>query len=139
MRHFQPAAGEGGAWTLLEGIRWITLEALERVAPYPIARVSDLGLERGDAKAIAALDQRLRETARLVAQTLPEIREAALAIIDATEDVAQLADIVVANFSLPAADVAEYARETRLARRLERAIALLEGELGHPREDPKLN
>jgi ATP-dependent Lon protease len=127
--HFQHRGDGAKSFTVVEGVRWITLEALEQMDPYYLARVSDTGVERGDDQEIAALDRRLRDAARKVAAGLPEVREEALALIEATQDIAQLADLVMANFPRTVAESAAYATETQLARRLERVIAVLDGEL----------
>jgi ATP-dependent Lon protease len=126
--YFHRGAPKG--WALIEGVRWVTLESLDQTAPYYAARVADSkGIERGPDDEIAALDVRLRDTARKVAETMPQAREAALALINDTTDIGTLADIVMANFPQPVADTASYAAETELRRRLQRTIALLESEL----------
>jgi Lon protease-like protein len=75
----------GPALTLLEGVRWVALESIDRGAPFYAARVADVNTERGDAAEVESLHRRLRESARRLAATLPEIRDQALALIDATE------------------------------------------------------
>jgi len=117
---------------IIEGVRWITLESLEQVDPYYVARVADAPVDRGDDETIAALDRRLREVARKVADSLPAIRDQALALIERTKDTGQLADIAMASFPVPVPDSAAYAKETQLVRRIERAIALLDSELAKP-------
>lgn len=121
--------GDGKSWVLIEGVRWITLEALDQVDPYYAARVAGTSVERGPDDEIAALDVRLRDTARRFAETMPQLREQALALIDGTEDPGQLADLVMASGPRPVADAAAYAAETDLRRRVQCAIAVLEAEL----------
>jgi len=121
--------GDGKGWALIEGVRWVSLEALDQVDPYYAARVADTSVERGPDDQLAALDAQLRDVARRFAATLPQIREQALALIDKTTDAGQLADIVMANFLTAVADSASYAGETALVRRLQRAIAVLEDQL----------
>jgi Lon protease-like protein len=124
--------GEAGKPTrvLIQGIRWITLDAIERMEPYYAVRVSDAGgVDHGDAQEIATLDRRLRDAARRFAHTLPANREQALAFIDATQDIGKIADVAMANTSGSVSESAAYAQETQLARRLERAIAALDAAL----------
>lgn len=90
---------------------------------------ADRGGERGPDDELTALDVRLRDAARKFADTMPQLRERALALIDATKDIGELADVVMANLTKVAADSAAYAAETDLRRRVQRAIAVLEGEL----------
>ncbi len=116
-------------WVLIEGVRWITLEALEQVDPYYAARVADTGVEHGADDEISALDVRLRDAARKYADTMAQLREPALALINNTKDIGQLADLVMANFPRSVAESAVYATETQLARRLQHVITMLEGEL----------
>lgn len=118
--------------TIVEGVRWVTLESLEQVDPYYVARVADAPVDRGDDETIAVLDRRLREVARKVADAMPAIRDQALAVIERTKDTGQLADIAMASFPVPVADSAAYATETQLVRRIERAIALLDSALAKP-------
>jgi Lon protease-like protein len=115
---------------LIQGVRWITLDAIEHTEPYYAVRVSDAGgVDRGDDQEIAALDRRLRDAARRFAHTLPANREEVLDFIDKTQDVGQLADAAMAHTSAGVSESADYARETQLARRLERAIAALDAAL----------
>lgn len=115
---------------LIQGVRWITLDAIEHTEPYYAARVSDAGgVDRGDDQEIAALDRRLRDTARRFAHTLPANREQVLAFIDKTQDIGQIADAAMAHTSSGVSESAAYTTETQLARRLERAIAALEAAL----------
>ena len=121
--------GDGKAWALIEGVRWITLAALDQVDPYYAARVADTSVERGPDDELDALDVRLRDAARKFADTMPQLRERALALINNTKDIGQLADRVMASLPMPVADSASYAAETELSRRLQRVIAVLESEL----------
>jgi Lon protease-like protein len=130
----QPAEGGIQTHAIVEGVRWVTLEALERVDPYYEVRVADVAaVDRGDAEALAVLDRRLRDTAREVAAAMPQIRVQALALIERTPDPGQLADLVMANFPASVAESATYATEPQLARRVERAIAALDGQLAKVR------
>lgn len=117
------------AWTLVEGIRWVKLEALDQVDPYYLARVVDAGIDQGDEPQIAALDRRLRELAHRFADTMAKGRDQVHAVIDRTTEARQLADLVVSNFPIPVAEMAAYAEEIELSRKLDRAIALLGAEL----------
>ena len=122
---------------LIQGVRWITLDAIEHTEPYYAARVSDAGeVQRGDDQEIAALDRRLRDTARRFAHTLPANREQVLAFIDQTQDIGQIADAAMAHTSAGVSDSAAYATETQLARRLERAIAALDAALARASAPP---
>jgi Lon protease-like protein len=116
-------------FVVVEGVRWVTLEALEQVDPYYAARVSDAGVEHGDDHKIAALDRQLRDAARRVADAMPPIRQQALELIDNTQDIGRLADLVMSHLPLPVAESVAYATETQLAQRLERVIAMLEATL----------
>lgn len=123
-------SGDGSpARVIIEGVRWITLEEIVHVEPYYAARVSDASIDRGDDHEIAALDRRLRDTARRFAHTVPANRDQALAFIDGTQDIGKIADVAMANAGVPVSESAAYARETQLARRLEQAIAALEAAL----------
>jgi Lon protease-like protein len=117
------------ARVVIQGIRWVALDAIEYTEPYYAARVSDAGVEHGDDQEIAALDRRLRDTARRFAHTIPAIRDEALAAIDGIQDVGQLADMAMATLGVPVSESAAYAQETQLARRLERVIAMLDAAL----------
>ena len=119
----------GKSFVIIQGVRWITLEAIEHMEPYYAARVSDAGVAHGDDQEIAALDRRLRDTARRFVDRMPEIRDRALVFIDGTQDIGQLADMAMATLPVPVGESAAYARETQLARRLERVIAVLDAEL----------
>jgi Lon protease-like protein len=122
---------------LIQGVRWITLDAIEHMEPYYAARVSDAGdVDRGDDQQIAALDRRLRDTARRFAHTLPVNRDEVLAFIDRTQDIGQLADAAMAHTSAAVNDSAAYAKETQLARRLERAISALDAALAKASAPP---
>lgn len=122
------APGSPVFWTLVEGIRWITLEALEQTDPYYVARVTDAAMDHGDDGQIAALDRQLRVLAHRYADTM-SIKTEVNAAIDRMTEPRQLADLVMANFPIPVAEMAAYAAETELTRKLDRAIALLGVEL----------
>jgi Lon protease-like protein len=116
---------------LVQGMRWILLDAIEQMDPYYRARVSDASgdVDRGDEEEIAALDRRLRDVARRFTNTLPANREQVLDFIDKTQDIGKIADVAMANTSPSVSESAAYAEETQLARRLERAIAAVEAAL----------
>jgi Lon protease-like protein len=118
---------------LIQGVRWVTLDAIVHMDPYHAARVSDAGVNPGDEQEIAALDRRLRDTARRFVHTMPDNKVAnrghVLAFIDETKDIGQIADVAMANLQVPVSESAAYAKETQLARRLERVIAALDAEL----------
>jgi Lon protease-like protein len=114
---------------LVEAIRWVTLDGFDQVEPYRRARVTDASVEAGDAGELAELDRRLREAARKVAHAMPRIRDAALSLIDGTQDTAQLADLVMAHLDASVADKAAYGAEIQLATRIERVIAMLDAGL----------
>jgi Lon protease-like protein len=121
---------EQSAWILLEGVRWVTLEALVQVDPYYLAQVADTAAAADDASEDDELARRLRERARQVAATLPEtVRHQALALIDATRDTTQLADLVMANLEATVDEKVAYARETDLALKVESVITRLDAEL----------
>lgn len=129
IRHFERLGDSGHAWIIVEGMRWITLDSLEQSDPYYLASVANTSPVRDDESPVAGLDQQLRAKARRVAEQLPEIRDAALALIDATPDTAQLADLVMASFAPPVPVAAAYADELTLSARVERVLALLDQEL----------
>jgi Lon protease-like protein len=135
--YFHRAEARTPSRMLIQGIRWVTLDAIEHTEPYYAARVSDAGgVDRGDDQEIAALDRRLRDTARRFAHTLPANREEVLAFIDKTQDIGQLADAAMAHTSAEVSESADYAQETQLARRLERAIASLDAALAKASAPP---
>jgi hypothetical protein len=118
------------AWLVLEGIRWIALQALERTDPYYVARIADAVPARAvDDPQIAALDSRLRELSHRFIDFMPSDRERIHAVVDQTTKPTDLADLVIANFPVPVADKVSYAEETEPSRKLDRAIALLVAEL----------
>jgi ATP-dependent Lon protease len=128
--YHQPGEAGRPSRMLIRGIRWIMLDAIEHTEPFYAARVSDAGgVDRGDDQEIAALDQRLRDTARRFANTLPTNREEVLAFIEQTQDIGKLADAAMAHTSSGVSESADYTRETQLARRIERAIAALDAAL----------
>jgi Lon protease-like protein len=120
---------DGKGWALIDGVRWITLDALDQVEPYYVARVSNTSVERGPDDEIAALDVQLRDVAHKFAEATPQLRERTLAWLNDTKDIGQLADLMMACRERPVADAAPYAAETELSRRLQRAIAVLESDL----------
>ena len=128
VRRFQEA-DEGKAWLVLEGVRWISLVELVASQPFYVGRIAALDVDAGEESEIAELGGELREAARKLALTMPEQREVALAIIDGTDDVGRLSDLVIANLPCSVADKAAYAAESGLAARLRSTIRLLEQEL----------
>jgi hypothetical protein len=67
-----------------------------------------------------------------VADLLGPDRERAHDLIDAASDPAQLANVVMAHFQLPVAELAAFAAESDVAGRVERAIAVIEAALRTP-------
>jgi Lon protease-like protein len=128
VRRFQEA-GDGKAWLVLAGVRWITLVALVATEPFYVAKIAASGVEEGDDSEIAALGGELRGVARKLAMTLPDQREAALALIDGIDDVSRLSDLVIANLPCSVAEKAAYAAEHGVAARLRSTIRLVEQEL----------
>ncbi|MBN1609144.1 MAG: LON peptidase substrate-binding domain-containing protein [Polyangiaceae bacterium] len=129
--------GESGTVQLaVEGIRWVTLMALETTSPYYVVRIADYELEPSEAGAerIAQLDRKLRERCRELAKVAlpPEACEAALALIDTTQDPERLADIVLANLTTSSDERADYAQRTDLVERLERLLEFVEREFTLP-------
>jgi ATP-dependent Lon protease len=113
------------AWVMLEGLRFVSLESLDQVDPYYRARIADTSDEPADAQQVDALAGQLREMAHRFVDTMPANREQIHAVIDKATEARQLADLVMAHFPIPVADMASYAQETQLSRRLDRAIAIL--------------
>jgi ATP-dependent Lon protease len=135
--YFHRGEAETPSRMLIRGVRWITLDAIEHTEPYYATRVSDAGgVDRGDDQEIAALDRRLRDTARRFAHTLPANREEVLEFIDKTQDIGQLADAAMAHTSGGVNESADYAKETQLVRRLERAIAAIDAALARASAPP---
>jgi hypothetical protein len=122
-------SGPPQACVFVEGVRWITLEALEQIDPYYLARVAEAPVENVDEPRVAELGSQLRELAHRFADTMTGAQAQVHALIDRTSEPRDLADLVVANFPVPVADKASYAEETLLSRKLDRAIALLVDEL----------
>ena len=127
VRRFQPLE-QGGAWVVLEGVRWITLLGLVATEPFLVARIEATELDEGDAAEVESLDAELRALARKVASKLPE-KDAALAMIEQIEDAGRLSDLVVANLHCSVAEKAAYASELTLAARLRTSIRFVEREL----------
>jgi Lon protease-like protein len=112
------------AWVILEGARWVVLKALEQ-APggYLVARTEPFRIEGRDAPEVPALAESLRATTRTLASALPA-GERIVAVVDAIEDPAELADLVVANVPVRVEEKARYAAQPLLAERLRIALAL---------------
>jgi len=117
------------ASVILEGVRWIALDGLEQTEPYFVARVADLHEDGGDDDEVAALQRRLRELAHRFADTMTGVSDQVHAMIDSAAEPGRLANLVMAHFPMPVADMASYAEETQLPRKLDRAIALLDDQL----------
>jgi hypothetical protein len=126
------------AWIVLEGVRWIALQALEQIDPYYVARIIDAVPARvDDDPHIAALDRQLRDLSHRFIDFMPSDRERIHAVVDQTTKPTDLADLVIANFPVPVADKVSYAEETEPSRKLDRAIALLVAELAKVQPAPQ--
>jgi Lon protease-like protein len=128
VRRFQES-GDGKAWLVLEGVRFITLVELVATEPFHVAKIAPSVVDEGDPAEIAALGGELRGVARKLALTLPEQRETALALIGQIDDVGRLSDLVIANLPCSVAEKAAYAAENDLAARLRSTIRLVEEQL----------
>ena len=114
---------EGRAWIVLEGMRWVALEALETApAGYLVARVKPVAVQSGDAAEIAPLAAALRAHVRGIVVHFPQ-GERLVAIVDAAEP-ERLADLVIANLPVAVEEKARYAEEPRLVERLKLASRL---------------
>lgn len=129
IRHFRASEDGTRGWIIAEGIRWVSLDSIEQVEPYYTVSIANTSVQRDDEQLVIALGRELRAKARLVAEKMPEIRDAALGLIDSTDDIAQLADLVMANFAPPVAEAAAYADDVMLTTRLSRVIVLLDQAL----------
>lgn len=129
IRHVQVLEGGTRGWIIAEGIRWVSLDSIEQIDPYYIVSIANTSVQRDDEQQVMELDRELRTKARLVVAQVPEIRDAALGLIDSTVDIAQLADLVMANLTPPVAEAAAYADDLMLTTRLRRVIALLDQAL----------
>jgi Lon protease-like protein len=108
------------AWVILEGLRWITLTAVDATPDgYQVARVAPFHVEPGDASDVEPTAATLRQTARTLAAAMPGAAHL-VAQIDALAP-QPLADLVVANLSVRVAEKARFAAETRLVVRLRMA------------------
>jgi hypothetical protein len=117
------------AWVLVEGVRWVTLDALDQTDPYYLARVSEADIDRGDEQQITELARQVRDLAHRFADTMGDLRDQVHAVIDRATGARELADLVMAHFELSVADKAAYAEEPLLSRRLERAREVLQAAL----------
>ena len=124
------------AWVMVEGLRFVALEELEQVDPYYRARIADTTDDPADDQQVAALAGQLREMAHRFVGFMPANQEQIHAVIDQTKEPRQLADLVMAHLPLPVADMASYAEETQLTRRLDRAIAVLDAALAKAQSPP---
>lgn len=131
----EPGPPRARSWILVQGVRWIRLDALEQLDPYYVARVSDADEVRGDEPEIAGLGRELRGLAHRFADSMSN-RDQVHAVIDLATEPLALADLVMANFPISVAEKASYAEETQLSRKLDRAIALLTGELAKLQSAP---
>ncbi len=127
--HARIPDGDARAWVVLETVRWISLQALDR-APggYLTVEVGPVRIEEGDAGEVPALDASLRATAKTLASGMPE-PALLVAILDAEKDPGRLADMVVANLPVPVQEKARYAAEPRLSERLRIAGELARGQI----------
>jgi hypothetical protein len=115
-------------WVILEGVRWIAFESLERTPSGHLAtRITPVALEETDVANVAELAQALRERARELASALP-YGERVVAMIDTLQP-GPLADLVIANLPVAVAQKARYASERRLPERLRVAKALADAQL----------
>jgi Lon protease-like protein len=118
----QIADGER-AWVVLEGVRWLGLDALGSAADgYQVAHVRAMPVDRGDPAEVAALAGALLTCARPLASALPG-GPRLVAMLDALE-AEPLADLVIGNLPVSVAEKARYASEPRLAERLRIATRL---------------
>lgn len=124
------------AWVMVEGLRFVSLESLDQVDPYYRARIADTADDPSDAPQVAALADQLREMAHRFVAFMPANREQIHAVIDQAREPRQLADLVMSHFPIPVAEMASYAEETQLSRRLGRAIALLDAALAKAAAPP---
>jgi hypothetical protein len=126
--HARIQQSEQFAWVILEGARWVVLEALEE-APggYLVARTRPLRIEGEGAAEVPALAESLRAIARPLASALPG-GERLVAILDAIDDPARLADLIIANVPASVEQKARYAAEPLLAERLRIALALVQAQ-----------
>jgi ATP-dependent Lon protease len=123
--HARIADGTERAWVVLEGLRWISLGAVEPGAGGGfLARVSAVRLDPGDAAEVAALATPLRARVRDLASAFPDAARL-VALVDSAEP-DRLADLVIANLTVSVDDKARYATELRLAERLRIVTALVE-------------
>jgi hypothetical protein len=115
---------EGRDWVVIEGLRWIALESIERTPEgMHVARVAVVPVDPGDATEVAGLAAPLRARARELACALPGGAQLAT-LIDSLE-AEPLADLVVANLPVPVAEKTRYATQPTLAGRLRVASALV--------------
>jgi Lon protease-like protein len=121
--------GDDRLSVVVEGVRWVALDELLQREPYYRASIIETTIDRGDDSSLTDLDRTLRDRARRVADLLGADRENAHALIDATPDPIQLANVVMAHMQLPVADKAAFAAEPDAARRIEHAIAVLDEAL----------
>lgn len=120
------------AWVVLEGVRWLGLDAVGRSEPttsmtsaadgYQVAHVRAMPVDRGDAAEVAALASALLTCARPLASALPG-GPRLVAMLEALE-AEPLADLVIGNLPVSVAEKARYASEPRLAERLRIATRL---------------
>ncbi len=116
---------EFGTFLVLRGAQWVRLEALERTAPYLIARVSPFEIAASDAADVSRAEGALRARLGAMAESLPggdRIRT----MLDRMSAL-ELADAAVANLPCSVDDKAGYASERTVIARLERALSLAGG------------
>lgn len=116
------ATPDRGLWIVVRAIRWIRLEAIERRAPYLVARVATFTVSEERSPEITRIEQELRERVRAFASTLPD-PDRILRRLDSMTAL-QLADATIANLVCSVQDKARYASEPDLLARLEYVLAL---------------
>jgi Lon protease-like protein len=120
-----------GLTVIVEGLRWIRLEALEESGAYLSARVAPAHAASDDAEReqLVAAAQRVRERACSLARAaLPE-PERAVDLIETVELPEQLADLVIANMKCAVAEKARYAAAPSALERLRVVMSLLDSQL----------
>jgi hypothetical protein len=121
--HARVPDGEERAWVVIEGVRWVTLDALETAPPgHLVARVSGLPRQAGDPSVVSGLTESLRAKVRDLVRAFPDA-DRLVAIVDAA-DADRLANLVVANAPASVEDKARYAAEPDPVTRLRAAHAM---------------
>lgn len=130
--HERVDTGDGRAFVILQGLRWVVLEAIDAAGPggFAVAHVAPRSVahEDPDDGGGEALFEELRARARLLAGAMPQA-DRVLALIESIDLPERLSDMVIANLPCPVEEKARYAAEPRLAGRLRVAIDLCEAQL----------